>query len=533
MNSAVTKYKGETLFLGDEAKESLIKGVNLMADAVCATLGPGGRNILIEDTMGNPYVTKDGVTVAKSLHLKPPYNMGAYLLKRAAERLGEKCGDGTTTTTALTQKMVTEGFSLLKEKKINPKVLLYQMNKAYNLIQDKLSKMVISEGEYNVQDIAYTSSNGDKEMTQLIIEAFEATGPDGLILVDESRSSNSFINKTNGFLYDKGYVSSQFNLDKQNTSISLENCKILIHDKKIERIEHIKDVILRVAKNEESILIIAEDYDPQVLTMLIMNARSYGLKVVAVKAPSYGENRYHNLEDIAALTSGTVISQNNGLTISDIRYEDLGTCDLVKVSAESFILLNPQIDEERHLSQLRHAEAQMNNVQLTKWEIEQAKARLARLRNKVVTILVGGMTDVDVKEKKDRYDDAIKALFVAIKHGIVPGGGLALLGSRVNEKEGDYGTTVMNKAIYEPFRRILSNAGFNTKEVLNGLKEYRFYNVENDSIKYTNSLKDTKCIDPYLVTAESLKTALSVAGSILLNEGIILQDLKFETDIEE
>lgn len=859
MNTQIKKFEGQTLYLGQDAKAILIEGVNKLADAVCSTLGPGGLNIVIEDTMGNPSVTKDGVTVAKSIHLKAPYNMGAYLVKRAAERLAEQCGDGpqplwasiltpngfiymrdaekgmdivgsnqtiqqivdvypkgekeivkiefssqqvveccedhlftvttnygakktitakqmlvdfkqqtkdgnykykyfvktepielgetlrpldsyllgvllgdgsltgtgsveislgkkkehiinklvlpegitansiyyekknyfrvklsghtpegksmldilkelnlnvgskdkfipdcylggsifsreqllqglidtdghinkkgliefstvskvlasnfwqlmislgrsikvhlhsrendpnsysdtsiyrlterkgykyghkiidiiktgektemqcikvsnddnlyitdgfifthnTSTVTAMTQRIVTEGFNIIKEKKINPKVLFFQMKRAHTQVQELLKSQIIPEGEYNIQDIAYTSSNGDTEMTELIVEAFETTGRDGLILVDDSRSIHSSLSKTNGFLYDKGYISSQFNLNKESTSIILDNCKVLIYDKKIERLEHIKDVLLKVAKNEESIMIIAEDFDPQVLSMLIINVRQYGLKVVAVKAPSYGENRYHNLEDIAALTGGTLISQNNGLTLSEIRYEDLGTSESIKITPESFLLINPNIDEARHQTQLRHAQSQTENIQLTKWEIDQAKARLARLRNKVVTILVGGMTDIDVKEKKDRYDDAIKALFVAIKNGIVAGGGIALLRSRIQENEGDYGATIINKAIYEPFKRILYNSGFTTKETLNALKSNKYYNIDNDTIKYTDDLRSTRCIDPYLVTSESLKTALNISGSILLNEGIVLQDLKFETDIEE
>jgi len=526
----IKKYDGRTLYLYDEAKEILIEGVNMLASAVGSTLGPGGRNILIENTMGEPYVTKDGVTVAKSIHLKPPYNMGAALIKKASERLGEKIGDSTTTTTVLTQKMVNEGFRMIKDKHINPKVLFSQMKEVHDTMQELLLKQVINPDEYNVADIAYTSSNGDTDMTNTIVEAFNKTGSDGLILVDESRSGNTYIQETNGFQYDKGYVSPQFNMNKDTTTITLENARILIHDKKIDRLEYIKDVLLKVAKNEESIVLIAEDYDPQVLAMLIMNVRSYGLKAVAIKAPSYGENRYTNLEDIAALTSGIVISQNNGLSLSDLRYEDLGKCETIKVTEDSFTLINPEIDQARYDLQKQHAEYQFSNTNLNRWENDQAKARLARLRNRVVTIMVGGITDVDVKEKKDRYDDAIRALSVAVKHGIIPGGGISLMNCRVNEtdKFNSLGATVMNKAVYEPFRLILFNAGFSTKEVLTLLKTNKYYNIEGDSIKYTNDLKSTRCIDPYLAASESLKTALHVAGSILLNEGIVMQDLKFD-----
>lgn len=526
----IKKYEGRTLYLYDEAKEILIEGVNMLASAVGATLGPGGRNILIENTMGEPYVTKDGVTVAKSIHLKPPHNMGAGLIRKAAERLADKCGDNTSTATVLTQKMVNEGFRMIKDKGINPKVLFNQMKEAHDVMQDTLTKQIISSDEYNISDIAYTSSNSDIDMTDKIIEAFNATGLDGLILVDESRSGNTYIQETNGFQYDKGYVSPQFNLNKETTTITLENARILIYDKKIDRLEYIKEVLLKVAKNEESIVLIAEDYDPQVLAMLIMNVRSYGLKAVAIKAPSYGENRYTNLEDIAALTSGTVISQNNGLSLSDIRYEDLGKCETIKITEDSFTLINPDIDQTKYTAQKQHAEYQFNNTNLNRWENDQAKSRLARLRNKVVTIMIGGITDVDVKEKKDRYDDAIRALSVAVKHGIVAGGGLALLNCRVNEtgKFNNLGSTVMNKAVYEPFRLILYNAGFSTKEVLTLLKTNKYYNIDGDSIKYTNDLKSTRCIDPYLAASESLKTALHVAGSILLNEGIVMQDLKFD-----
>jgi chaperonin GroEL len=539
----------------NDARDVLIEGVNQLADMVNVTLGAGGRLVAIENTFKEPYLTKDGVTVAKKIKIKPPYHLGAAMLRRAAERLGNEFGDGTSTVTCMTQSLVNSGRDLILKKGLNTRQLVYDLEQKKGLVLENLrhQKKDLTD-DVRPEHIVLTSTNNDTEITTTIMNAYASVGSEGLILIEESKSMDTLVQLTSGYAYDRGYVSSQFIKDNASLSITMNDVKFLLCDRKIERTEQVKDIILQIGmsnrmnKTNTSLVIIADDFDPQVLAMLIMTNRNYdGLGICCIKAPSYGENRFFMLEDIAALTGATVISQNNGLSLGDLRYEDLGSAGQVFISSEQFIIKEPSLDEERVNKRIEHANAQYHNDSIILWEREQARKRMAKLMSKTAIIMVGGTSDLDVKEKMDRYDDAIKALMVSLKGGIVAGGGVAMLQSRLQEKENDWAATMLNKALYAPFKQIMDNAGVMPKErvsVLEAIRSGKFYtlkmkvNRENDvcdlssNCKYispflaiSDSLRDTQCIDPYLVTEACVNTSVAIATSILLTAGIVQSEV--------
>ena len=541
--------KDYTHFYKNDARDVLIEGVNQLANMVNVTLGAGGRLVAIENTFKEPYLTKDGVTVAKRLKVRAPYHIGAAMLRRAAEKLGNEFGDGTSTATCMTQALVNAGRDLIEKKGLNTRQLVYALE------QKKEAALYILERQRNAlskdfkpEHIVMTSTNNDKEITETIMAAYEVVGNDGLILVEESKSTDTSIQLSEGYAYDTGYLSGQFIKDVSALSITIKDAKILLYDRKLERLEHIKDLMLELANNNyankenKGLVIIADDFDPQVLAMLVMNNKREYLNICAIKAPSFGENRYFMLEDIAALTGGTVISQNNGLAISDLRYEDLGTAEEIYITSDSFIIKRPEIDVERVAKRVDHASAQYKDDSTILWAREQARKRMAKLMSKTAVIMVGGTSDLDVKEKMDRYDDAIKALMVALRGGVLPGGGVALLNARVAENIDDWAATVINKALYAPFKQIMDNAGIMPKERMALLKEIgneKFYTLKmkyneakDPNLTYltpflavSNKLADTQCIDPYLVTKACIETAVAIGTAILLTAGVVQSEV--------
>jgi chaperonin GroEL len=474
------------------------------------------------------------------------------MLRRASEKLGNEFGDGTSTVTCMTQSLVNSGRELIEKKGLNTRQLVYELEQKKGLVLEALRHQRKQlDNDIRPEHIVLTSTNNDTEITNTIMEAYKAVGEEGLILMEESKSVDTLVQLSSGYSYDKGYISSQFIKDNASLSINMTDVRFLFCDVKIERTEHIKDIILQIGmanranSTNTSLVIIAEDFDPQVLAMLIMTNRNYnGVPICCIKAPSYGENRFFMLEDMAALTSGTVISQNNGLSIGDLRYEDLGSAGSIYISAEEFIIKEPNIDEARVNKRIEHANAQYHNDTDILWAREQARKRMAKLMSKTAIVLVGGTSDLDVKEKMDRYDDAIKALMVSLRGGIVAGGGVAMLNSRLPEKENDWASTILNKALYAPFKQIMDNAGVMPKErqsVLESIKQGKYYTLKmkgnmgqptDSNLKFlspflavSDSLKATQCIDPYLVTEACINTSVAIATSILLTAGIIQSEI--------
>lgn len=520
-------FKEQKLFYGENAREILREGVNLLGHMVGATLGAGGKLVVIGQESMNPTTTKDGVTVAKNVRLDSPYDLGANMVKMAANRLHKRAGDGTTTATVMAQALINNGFNMLEKKRIPVRTLVSQLNAAKDSALLALEKQRLVKGDgFRIQDIIEISTNSDSEITNLIYKAYEEVGDHGLILVEESKTQESFLQLKDGYAWDSTLITESFMNDKTVNYIKFENPLILLYDKKVEQIEPLKDILMQAHDEDRPIVIIAEDFDTQVIQLLIMNNQRGILKCAAIKAPGYGSLRDENLNDIAAITGATLITANVGLSIRDVRYDDLGTCGSLTIKHDSFIIQDPNIDKERLASQIAQAKLQVNiNKDHTFLEDLYAK-RLARLTNSSVNIMVGGLTELEVKEKMDRYDDAIKALIIAIKHGIVPGGGVALLRSQVTENPGDYGATLLNKALFEPFKMILFNANINDNTLKDTLtKEKKYYKLNKDTLLLSlyDNVMDSGCIDPYEVTKEVIITSVSVAISILLTEGIIVR----------
>ena len=521
------KADTERFFYGEEARDILAKGVNLLGNMVGASLGPGGRLICIGQESLQSTVTKDGVTIAKHMKLDSPYNLGAEMIQQAAQRLLRQVGDGTTTTTILTQALVNNGFAMLYKKKLNVRILINQLNRALKESMQLLEKQRLKGGDqFDIKDVIDISTNGDEEIIDLIYQAYQEVGDHGLILVEESKGLNSFLQKTSGYQWETPMVSEQFMKDKSIDYIKLNNAKILLYDKRLEQIEPIKDILIQCSEEGIPLIVIAEDFTPEVISLFLMNCQRNILEVYPVKAPGYGTLLYHNLEDIAALTSATLITNNRGLSIRDSRWEDLGSTSSVIIRHDSITVEDPLIDKDRLLDQMAEAQLAVDLAGNHMFLDDLYKKRVARLTASAVSIMVGGVSDLDVKEKMDRYDDAIRAMQAAIKDGIVPGGGVALLRSQVQELPGDFGSTLLNKALFEVYRTILRNASIEDTSLKDMLtREKKYYRIDKDTLEISiySSIKESRVIDPFMVVYEALRTAVSIATNILLTEGLIVR----------
>jgi len=519
-----------------EAREGIKRGVDALANAVKVTLGPKGRNVIISKSFGAPQVTKDGVTVAKEIELKDNLeNMGAQMVKEVASKTNDLAGDGTTTATILAQSIVNEGLKNVAAG-ANPMDLKRGIDKAVAAVVEGLEKQSVEIGSASdkILQVASISANNDLTIGTLITEAFEKVGKEGVITVEEAKGTETYVDVVEGMQFDRGYISPYFVTDSEKMEADLETPQILITDKKISVMKDILPILEPVAQSGKPLLIIAEDIDGEALATLVVNKLRGSLKIAAVKAPGFGDRRKAMLEDIAILTGGTVISEERGFNLESATLDMLGTAEKVTIDKDNTTIVNGSGKSKDIKDRVNQIKAQIEST-TSDYDKEKLQERLAKLSGGVAVLYVGAPSEVEMKEKKDRVDDALHATRAAIEEGIVAGGGVALLNSRsgfdkiksINSDEST-GIQIINKALEAPLRIIVENSGEEgsvvISKVLEGNKNFGYDAKEG---KFVDMLKHG-IIDPKKVARVALENAASVAGMILTTECALI-DIKEET----
>ena len=519
-----------------EARDGLKRGVDALANAVKVTLGPKGRNVIISKSFGAPVVTKDGVSVAKEIELQDPLeNMGAQMVKEVASKTNDLAGDGTTTATVLAQAIVKEGLKNVAAG-ANPMDLKRGIDKAVAAIVADLEKQSqqVGNSSEKIKQVAAISANNDDVIGDLIAKAFSKVGKEGVITVEEAKGMDTYVDVVEGMQFDRGYLSPYFVTDADKMVADLENPYILLFDKKISNLQEILPILEPVAQSGRPLLIIAEDVDGQALATLVVNKLRGGLKIAAVKAPGFGDRRKAMLEDIAILTGGTVISEERGFSLENATLDLLGTAETVTVDKDNTTIVNGSGNAENIKARVNQIKAQIETT-TSDYDKEKLQERLAKLAGGVAVLYVGAASEVEMKEKKDRVDDALHATRAAVEEGIVAGGGVALVRAKkvlenlttVNLDE-TTGVQIVNKAIEAPLRTIVENAGGEGSVVINKVLEGKKnfgYDAKADA--YVDML-EAGIIDPKKVTRIALENAASVAGMILTTECALI-DIKEDT----
>lgn len=516
------------LLFGEEAREALIKGVDVLADAVKATLGPRGRNVLMEKTYGTPTITKDGVTVAKEIDLKDPYeNMGARMLREAASKTNDTAGDGTTTATVLAQAMVHEGIRLVTAG-ANPMALKRGMDKAVTEIVKtvaNMSKKVRNSEE--IRQVATVSANGDKEIGQFIADAIEKVGNDGVITVEKGKGLKTEIEIVDGMQFDRGYLSPYFVTDPNNMTAVLEDCYVLCYEKKISNIHELLPLLQKLAQTGSPMLIIAEDIEGEALATLVVNKIRGILKVAAVKAPAFGDRRKEILRDIAILTGGQFFSEDLGIKLENVTLDQLGKAKKIEINKDYTTIIEGAGKKKDIQARCEQIRRQIEET-TSDYDREKLQERLAKLAGGVAVIRVGAPTETELKEKKDRTDDALNATRAAIEEGFVAGGGVALLrASKALDNlnlEGDeeLGVGIVKKAAAMPLIQIADNAGLNGALIAAKLEEEDKENVGlNAETGQIEDLIKAGIIDPVKVIRYALQNAASIASMIITTECLV------------
>lgn len=512
-----------------KAREELKNGVDALADAVKVTLGPKGRNVIIEKKFGAPHITKDGVTVAREIELEDAFqNMGAQLVKEVASKTGDLAGDGTTTATVLAQAIVNEGLRNVAAG-ANPMDLKRGIDKAVSKVVEgiKAQSQEVDDDIKKIENVARVSANNDEQIGRLIAEAMEKVKKEGVITVEEAKGTETTVEVVEGMEFDRGYISPYFVTNSEKMECEMDSPYILLYDKKISNLKDMLPVLEAVAQGGRPLLIIAEDVDNEALATLVVNRLRGSLKICAVKAPSFGDRRKEMLEDIAILTGGTVISEVKGMQLSQATVNDLGTAEKVTVSKDSTIIVNGAGSKELIASRVAQIKAQIETT-TSNYDKEKLQERLAKLAGGVAVLYIGAPSEVEMKEKKDRVDDALSATRAAIAEGIVPGGGVAYIRclNALETLKGDNddentGIAIIRRAIEEPLRQIVANAGLEgaviVQKVKDGEGDYGF-NARTDT--YENFFA-TGVIDPAKVTRVALENAASIAGMFLTTECVI------------
>ena len=516
-----------------EAREQLRAGINALANAVKVTLGPKGRNVVIQKTFGAPHITKDGVTVAKEVELEDPIeNMGAQMAKEVASKTADEAGDGTTTATVLAQAIVNAGMKLVAAG-ANPMDLKRGIDKAVALVVASLKSQseIIGDDFSKIEQIATISANNDNEIGKLIAEAMKEVSTNGVITVEEAKGRETYVDKVVGMQFDRGYLSPYFVTNSETMECEYDNPLILIHDKKIANVQQLVPVLEKAHGSGRPLLIIAEDLDTQALSTLVVNRIRLGLKVVAVKAPGFGDRRKAMLEDIAILTGGTVISEETGHTLENVELTQLGSCERVTVDKDNTVIVNGQGTEEAVESRIAQLKTQIGNS-TSEYDKEKLQERLAKLAGGVAVLYVGAPSEIEMKEKKDRVDDALHATRAAIEEGIVAGGGVALVRSLeslegltgVNDDE-TAGISIVRTALEAPLRIIANNCGIEGSVVIMKVREGKGAFGFNARTEVYEDLKAAGVIDPTKVTRVALENAASIAAMVLTTECVI-NDIK-------
>lgn len=510
-----------------EAREKLLNGINKLANAVKATLGPAGKNVMIDKGNGSPSITKDGVSVSKSIDLEDPFeNLGAQMCKEVASKTNDIAGDGTTTATVLAQAIAREGLKNVAAG-ANPMELKLGIDKAVKDITNNLDQLAQKvEGKKSIAQIATISANNDKEIGELIADAMEKVGEDGVITIEDSKTAETTLDAVVGMEFDRGYLSPYFVTNSENMSCVLEEPLILMYDKKISAMAEIMPHMEYAAQNGKPLLIIAEDIDGEALSALIINKMRGAIKVCAVKAPGYGESRNENLSDIAVLTGGTLIEEVTGIKLADADPSmTLGSAKSVKITANTTTIVEGAGTKDAITERITSLKSSITPETGT-YEKAKLQSRIAKLSGGVAVIHVGAATEVEMKEKKDRVDDALHATRAAVEEGIVAGGGVALLRASkgltldsTNDEKTGYNIVI--KAVEEPLRQIVTNAGLEASVVVNKVKEMVGNKGFNAKIGEYQDLVANGVIDPVKVTKTALKNAASIASLILTTECVI------------
>ncbi len=512
-----------------DARDELKKGVDELANAVKVTLGPKGRNVILEKKFGAPHITKDGVTVAKEIELDCPFqNMGAQLVKEVASKTNDDAGDGTTTATVLAQSIISVGLKNVTAG-ANPMELKRGIDKAVATVVDNIKKQSVAVGDNleKIEHVAKISANGDETIGKLIAEAMGKVKKEGVITVEEAKGTETYVDIVEGMQFDRGYISPYFVTDTEKMEADLENPYILIHDKKISVLKDILPILEAALKSGRPLLIIAEDIESEALTTLVVNRLRAGLKIAAVKAPGFGDRRKEMLEDIAILTGGVVISEEKGLSLEAATLDMLGTADKVTINKDNTTIVNGAGDKEGIKARVNQIKTQMEQT-TSDYDREKLQERLAKLAGGVAVLYVGAPSEVEMKEKKDRVEDALSATRAAIEEGTVPGGGTAYIRAidalenlKGETEDETTGIEIVKRAIEEPLRQIVNNCGKEgavvVQKVSEGKDDYG-YNARLD--KYEN-LNAAGVIDPAKVARVALENAASIAGMFLTTECII------------
>ena len=514
-----------------DARDSLKKGVDELANAVKVTLGPKGRNVIIEKKFGAPQITKDGVTVAKEIELACPYeNMGAQLVKEVASKTNDKAGDGTTTATVLAQAIIGVGLKNVTAG-ANPMDLKRGIDKAVSKVVESIAAQAEEVGSNmeRIEHVAKISANGDESIGKLIAEAMQKVKKEGVITVEEAKGTDTTVEVVEGMQFDRGYISAYFVTDTEKMETQYENPYILIYDKKISVLKDLLPILEQVVQSGRALLIIAEDIDSEALATLVVNRLRGGLKVCAVKAPGFGDRRKAMLEDIAVLTGGTVITEEKGMKLEDAKMDMLGTAEKVTVDKDNTTIVKGHGDKKAIEARVNQIKAQIETT-TSDYDKEKLQERLAKLAGGVAVLYVGAASEVEMKEKKDRVDDALHATRAAVEEGTVPGGGVAYLraisaleGLKGENEDETTGIEIIKRAIEEPLRQIVNNAGKEGAVIVQRVKEGKAafgYNARTDVYE---DLNQAGVVDPAKVTRIALENAASIAGMFLTTECVVAE----------
>ena len=520
-----------------EAREALKTGLDTLANAVRVTLGPAGRNVLLQKGPGSPHITKDGVSVAKEIHLKDTFeNMGAQLVKEVSQRTADAAGDGTTTATVLAQSIAAEGFKYVNEG-VNPIYLKRGMDKAVEVVVDELSKQSVNVGD-KIEQIATISANSDTNIGKLIAEAFDRVGKDGVITVEEAKGIETSMEVVDGMQFDKGFLSTHFTTNQEKMLAELENPYILTYDGRISNMNDMLSILEGCAQSSKPLLIIADDVEGEVLGTLVVNKLRGALNVCAVKAPAFGDRKKQIMQDIATVTGGTFITSEIGMKLEDVTMDMLGIAEKVIVGKDNTTIINGAGSAEDIAERITQIKTQMDDS-TSDYEKEKMQERLAKLAGGVAVLYIGAGSEVEMKEKKDRVDDALQATRAAIQEGVVEGGGIALLrtvkaltkfldNTDLSPEEED-GVDVIAAALKSPITQILLNAGQNPSDIITALHTH--WSVEGgDSLGYNARTEEfvdmfvDGVIDPKKVTRAAIQNASSVVGMILTTECMVVDE---------
>ncbi|HLP35419.1 chaperonin GroEL [Lacibacter sp. H375] len=525
------------IFFDIEGRNKMKKGVDILANAVKVTLGPKGRNVVIEKKFGAPAVTKDGVTVAKEIELEDPIeNMGAQMVKEVASKTADIAGDGTTTATVLAQSIISEGLKMVAAG-ANPMDLKRGIDKAVRLVVENLKSQsqTVGNDSKKIQQVATISANNDETIGKLIAEAFAKVGKEGVITVEEAKGTDTTVDVVEGMQFDRGYISPYFVTNSEKMEVELQNPYILIYDKKISAMKDILHILEKVAQSGRPLLIISEDLEGEALATLVVNKLRGTLKVAAVKAPGFGDRRKEMLTDIAILTAGTVISEEQGYKLENADLTYLGQASSVTIDKDNTTVVGGKGKKTDITARVNQIKAQVENT-TSDYDKEKLQERLAKLAGGVAVLYIGAATEMEMKEKKDRVDDALHATRAAVEEGIVPGGGVAYIRAidaleakvRGQIEDEQTGMQIVRRALEEPMRTLTANAGIDGSIVVQKIKEGKGDFGFNARTEVYENLFKAGVIDPTKVSRVALENAASIAGMLLTTEAVIADKPKKE-----